>query len=289
MSRSINESKLLVVIENTIEQWLEKQREPYHFYVDLAELLCDFNEIYRPANKYFGYLNSFCHLISDYDVEVFEKDQLIEQLRLLSFADYQDYFNDFRSLHLRQLREHRHGENKNMEVLRQRMEKAIEKYSKLLVVRVDLSYLSTKQYDIRIEDLHEDISDLRQLIHNRDTVFRDCIEYAWALEQGEDKGYHCHFLLVFNGHKRKGGWKIAQEVGERWKRITGETGHFFNCHSAAQINSYNEKGILGIGMIHRREAQEVKNMFNAVQYLVRPEKEAQHLRVKVSRKMRTFG
>jgi hypothetical protein len=47
-------------------------------------------------------------------------------------------------------------------------------------------------------------------------------------------------------------------------------------------------GILGIGRIHRNNPTEVEKMINAVRYLVRPEKDAQHLRVKCKAKMRTF-
>jgi hypothetical protein len=42
-------------------------------------------------------------------------------------------------------------------------------------------------------------------------------------------------------------------------------------------------------MIHRNNPDEVNNMLDTVAYLVRPEKEAQHLRVKTKKRMRTFG
>ena len=49
-------------------------------------------------------------------------------------------------------------------------------------------------------------------------------------------------------------------------------------------------GTLGIGMIHRNNASEVYNFFNyIVPYLVNGEKEQQHLRVKDSAYMRSFG
>jgi len=70
--------------------------------------------------------------------------------------------------------------------------------------------------------------------------------------------------------------------------ITGKLRYFFNCHDPEQIQEYTELGILGVGRIHRNNSSEVEKMVNAVRYLVRPEKDAQHLRVKCKAKMRTF-
>ena len=50
---------------------------------------------------------------------------------------------------------------------------------------------------------------LRQRIHNQDGIFKGLIEYAWALEQGTEKGYHCHLLLVYKGHEHKNAYGIA--------------------------------------------------------------------------------
>ena len=56
----------------------------------------------------------------------------------------------------------------------------------------------------------------------------------------------------------------------------------------AYKQQFEEQGTLGIGMIHRDHKQEVQNALNTAQYLVNPEKELQHLRVRLPR-MRTFG
>ena len=94
--------------------------------------------------------------------------------------------------------------------------------------------------------------------------------------------------MIFNGHQRQKGWGIADKIGKLWKRITNNEGCYFNCHDPEQIAKYRELGILGIGRIHRDNPIEVRNLRNAGAYLVNPEKEAQHLRVKCKAKMRTF-
>lgn len=49
-----------------------------------------------------------------------------------------------------------------------------------------------------------------------------------------------------------------------------------------------KKGQLGIGMIHRNKPEQVQNAIKAAIYLVNPEKDHQHLRVKVQG-VRSFG
>lgn len=110
-----------------------------------------------------------------------------------------------------------------------------------------------------------------------------------VLEQGEEKGYHCHLLLVYRGSERRSAYSVADRVGKLWSTITEDQGCHFNCHTAAYLKQFSDRNRLGIGMIHRKNPDEVNNMLDTVAYLVRPEKENQHLRVKCRKRMRTFG
>lgn len=78
-------------------------------------------------------------------------------------------------------------------------------------------------------------------------------------------------------------------MGDLWKSITGDLGCYFNCHDSNYLKQFSDRNTLGIGMIHRKNKDEVNNMLNTVKYLVRPEKENQHLRVKCKQRMRTFA
>ena len=119
--------------------------------------------------------------------------------------------------------------------------------------------------------------------------FADLIEYAWALEQGQGKGYHCHLLLVYRGHEHHKPYGIVKAIGELWSDITANQGCYFNCHDPDYLQQFEDMDRLGIGMIYRDDPVQVKKMLQTVKYLVRPEKEDQHLRVKISKKMKTFG
>lgn len=288
MSIRINESALLIKLENTTQSWIELKNKPKNFYRDLAHCVYDFKKIYQRSYRYFGYINAWSDWLDEHDITGLTFDELIGYLQRKSFKEYRQYFIGYKSLHLKDLRRHRENENRNKISLKEKVTQAIQRYSKSEVVRVDLSYLKTHHDQVDIEDFYDDIEQLRKQISKREKPFDQLVNYAWALEQGETKGYHCHLLLIFNGHKKQAAWGIAQQVGELWKGITGNLGWYFNCHDPEQLDQYTKLVILGVGRIHRENPEEVNRFLNAVTYLVRPEKEAQHLRIKPFLKMRTY-
>ena len=288
MSMRINESALLIQLENITESWIALDNEPDSFFEDFAVLLYEFKQIYHRSYSYFGYINAWCNLLKQHDIAGLTSNELIEYLQEQSFKEYQQYFIGYKSLHLKDLRRHRENESRNKRSLKAKVTKAIQCYSKSEVVRVDLSYLQKYHELVDMEDFCDDMEQLRKDISKRRKPFDDLVDYAWALEQGETKGYHCHLLLIFNGHKRQAAWGIAKRVGELWKEITGNLGMYFNCHDPEQLSKYTKLDILGVGRIHRENPEEVSRFLNAVTYLVRPEKEAQHLRIKPFYKMRSF-
>lgn len=284
----MNESKLTIQLEVITELWIKAENELQDFYEEFAELLIQFDDTYHSDFQYFGYINAWCDWLDDHDIYDLDFDEIVEELKHKSFEDYRDYFNGYKSKQLTDLRRHRENEKRNLESLSNKMNRAVGRYSKSEVVRVDLAYLQSCHDVIDIKMFYQDLEELRKAIVKRKDPFHDLVDFAWALEQGETKGYHCHLLLIFNGHQRQKGWGIADKIGKLWKRITNNEGCYFNCHDPEQIAKYRELGILGIGRIHRDNPIEVRNLRNAGAYLVNPEKEAQHLRVKCKAKMRTF-
>ncbi|MDO7412022.1 inovirus-type Gp2 protein [Acinetobacter baumannii] len=125
-------------------------------------------------------------------------------------------------------------------------------------------------------------------MHNQDTCFEDLQGYAWAIEQAEKKGYHSHLLLIYDGHKHQNDFGLASMVGESWNEITEDQGYFFTSNTPEYKNRLEQKGVLGIGMIHHDNPQQVQNAINAAMYLVNSEKDEQHLRARI-KAMRTFG
>jgi len=289
MSNTVNESKVLISIENFVEDIVNRNRKPRHFYEKLTDLMIEFDEVYHRDFYYSASIDAVIELLLDMNEYLGDRAQLLNRLSEISFLEIQDLFKKHYHRQRRQLRDHRYSESENTKNLINRMQRVSDKYSRILVVRVDLAYPLKYQDQVGIQEFSNDMEVLRTRLRDQDTVFDGLVEYAWALEQGESKGYHCHLLLVYRGSQHRNAYWLADQVGKLWDKITEGQGCHFNCHTKDYLKQFSDRNRLGIGMIHRKNREEVNNMLNTVKYLVRPEKEAQHLRVKCKKRMRTFG
>lgn len=155
------------------------------------------------------------------------------------------------------------------------------KHSRLLLVRVDLSYPSHYMDQIGIIDVYRHLDEFLDL-KDVDPIFKDSVGYALVLEQGgKSRGYHIHAAFYFLGSKRQNDEFIAGQIGDLWQyHITDGLGCYFNCNRKVYKEDYARKGTLGVGMIHRDNAHERFNALNVIRYLARPEKTDQYLRMK---------
>ncbi|HAW6995562.1 inovirus-type Gp2 protein [Acinetobacter baumannii] len=279
----ISEASLLIAIESFVLTSLDTTRQPRSFYETFTDLLLDFDQVYNPDFSYTCLIDLFCSLLHDYDLQYETSLSLYNRLKRTTFKDWQAYFNQARADHLNELRQHRHNEKLNAAKLDKRLEEILKSYSAVLVVRVDLAYVVSPD----IEQVDNDLETLRRKI-KRSEYGKDVLLLVWALEQGEKKGYHCHIALIFNERKRTSAWSIAKAVGELWEDVTGDDGSYFNCHDRKYLRKYEESDTVGIGIIYSEVDYQVRKMCSTLSYLARPEKE-QYLRVKTTRKMRTFG
>ena len=189
-----------------------------------------------------------------------------------------------------QLIDFQQRELKNQQSLFDYTSSLINHYARLLVVRVDLSILQEYQALYNIQAFNKALDTLLRRIADQDTCFNALQGYAWALEHGVSKGYHCHLLLMYDGNVHQGGFEMGQWVGECWEQITHGCGYIFNCNHPDYMDTYKAIGRLGIGMIHRDVEHEVFNFLNyAAPYLVNGEKVQQHPRGKDKSNMRSFG
>ncbi|MEI4767929.1 inovirus-type Gp2 protein [Acinetobacter nosocomialis] len=278
----INEASLLIEIERFVLTSLDARKQPRSFYETFTDLLLAFDQVYNPDFSYTCLIDLFCSLLHDYDLQYETSLSLCNRLKRRTSKDWQAYFNRARADHLNELRQHRHNEKLNAAKLDNRLKEILKSYSAVLVVRVDLAYAVSPD----IEQVDNDLEMLRRKIKRSE--YGDVLLLVWALEQGERKGYHCHIALIFNERKRTSAWKIAKAVGELWKDVTGDDGSYFNCHDRKYLRKYEELDTVGIGIIYSEVDYQVRRMRSTLSYLARPEKE-QYLRVKTTRKMRTFG
>lgn len=201
-----------------------------------------------------------------------------------------EFFNDFiemirtesRTREFRKKVSHR-GSNsaRNFRSIVNYISALFEKYSKLLVLRIDLGYRKECATEISLEEVQQHLT---RFLNNwrSNSLFKHCVGYIWKLEQGDERGFHIHMVLFFNGNKVCKDAYITGQVGDYWvQRITAGRGTAFNCNW--QKARYKD---CGIGMIEHTDQEKRKYLLQAMIYLT---KKDQYIKIKTTAKMRVFG
>lgn len=155
----------------------------------------------------------------------------------------------------------RRGYRSNLASLRGYVSDLFARYSRLLVVRLDVGYrqglslnplmaqyhvVVSTQPEYGISSPHEPslppsprvtIGQIQQhrealLAFIRNTFGHKFCGYAWKLEYGARKGYHFHVVLFFNGAHLCRDVAIGARIGDHWNSvITAGQGNYYNCNA----------------------------------------------------------
>ncbi|RMV39816.1 hypothetical protein ALP12_101966 [Pseudomonas savastanoi pv. phaseolicola] len=178
--------------------------------------------------------------------------------------------------------------NKAYKGLRDLIDALFDRYSRLLVVRLDLGYRNkycapAGLLNVGYEDAKKHREDL--LKYFRLKMSPAIVGYAWKLEYGLDKTYHYHFLLFFDGAKSHQDIVIAKAVGDHWSNcVTDGKGIYYNCNASKA--EYKARGILGIGMIGHDDLDLRNGLTTAAAYLTKVDL---FVRMVISEGGRCFG
>lgn len=162
--------------------------------------------------------------------------------------------------------------------------KLFDMRSRILVVRLDLSY--TEEYVSNLgPDSYNDVKSHReQLIKSLPNLVsvEDCmLGYIWKLEYGLVKSYHYHCIVFLDGSKVRQSITIGKIIGEKWKDITKKQGIYFNCNAKMDQYKYN-----GIGAIDRGDTEKRQCLNNVIYYITKPDC---HIKAAVPDGARIFG
>ena len=139
-----------------------------------------------------------------------------------------------------------YDERKNLKNNKSRMIKLfnslIERYSRVVVVRLDL-YLKHQpetlmQTCFKAEDcLSKNDFDafkkcVEQLLENRrhNPVLKQSIGYIFRFEYTPRSGFHLHTFWFFNGNKNQEDISLAQGIEKLWKKVTNDQGYAYICN-----------------------------------------------------------
>ena len=191
----------------------------------------------------------------------------------------------------------RSQERRNTQKLTKYLNQLVNHYSRVLMVRVDVSYHNRGETEVEVSEFREHMRVLRERLSNKDGYIEGLEGYAWALEQGykrtESGNLHCHLLLIYSGAKRKDAYYLAKEIGEIWRSITDDAGSYFNTHTSNYVKELKKRGQYPIGMVHQGNSHEFKNALEVLIYLTTKSNSTdgkfnQRLKMKVPN-MKTFG
>ncbi|APC17391.1 hypothetical protein BLL42_17205 [Pseudomonas frederiksbergensis] len=191
----------------------------------------------------------------------------------------------------KKINSYNHTSNKNFKGMREYINALFERYARLLVVRVDLSYenkycgsyksaegIACEQVRVHRERLLYDL---------KNKLFSDSmVGYVWKLEYGLSKGYHYHLLVFFDGSLVREDETLAFMIGRHWREVVSDNkGIFHNCN--AEKEGYRKIGFgIGIGMINHDDYILRKNLERAAAYLTKTD---YYIRTVIPDNGRTFG
>lgn len=163
------------------------------------------------------------------------------------------------------LRNSERNARKNLAGLSLYVDALLDRYSRLVVVRVDL------RYEIGEVNWKEGSADIARSDFNTFLRFvkgkrfgKDVCGYVWKLEYGPLQGWHYHFLLFLNGARHREDVSIAKELGDAWVEITQSKGCYFNCN--ARKEKYNKPAL---GVVSWRDLDKVQNLKMTAGYLAK--------------------
>jgi len=91
------------------------------------------------------------------------------------------------------------------------------------------------------------------------------VGYMWKLEYTEIKSFHYHMMFFLDGSEHREDVTIAQNIGELWdNEITQGDGLYWNCN--ANKAKYRN---LGVGPINHNDTVRRDNMLNTAFYLIK--------------------
>lgn len=170
---------------------------------------------------------------------------------------------------------------RNYESAKRYDEALFRKYSRLMVVRIDFGYLQEHAQSMSAEEASKDFEHFLNNQRCKPTLFHALVGHIAKLEWGQDKKYHFHLILYFDGSQVHKDSYLANEIGMYWKGITAGRGIFFNCNACK--NKYKR---LGIGMISHDDREARNNLLLAIRYITKKEQYLQA--IKIGRNSRVF-
>ncbi|TKY80864.1 inovirus-type Gp2 protein [Pectobacterium polonicum] len=111
--------------------------------------------------------------------------------------------------------------------IRNHLSRLFDRYSKLLMLRVDFSYLK-KSDAHHYADTHSTVFDITQLLQQCPSL-KGLVGYVWVLEYTEEHSFHIHAAFYLNGQKHRKVWAVFEDIRDIWANVTEGDGYAHRC------------------------------------------------------------
>lgn len=159
----------------------------------------------------------------------------------------------------------------------------MERYSKLLVLRVDFGYSKDHCQSVTFEQVQADLKRYMDRVRAHKGIFKDCVGYIRKIEHSEGKGLHVHCIFFLNGANVGDAIGWARKYGDAWQdSLPAGKGLYFSCNAKQREYLYP-----GIGRIDYDNYEKRLNFqYKALAYVLKKE---QYLMSKKLRRGRTLA
>jgi hypothetical protein len=156
--------------------------------------------------------------------------------------------------------------------------------SRLIVIRIDLSYCEEEIKAMKPGQAQEDLKHFFDNMRGNPRLFDDLIGYIWKLERSSTGGDHFHVLLFFTNDHISNDERHGREIGEYWiGTITKGRGRYYNCNARYEKNKHQWPAI---GRVEHYDDRKRYSLLYILAYFCKDE---QSLRIKAKKKSRAFG
>lgn len=269
-----------------------KQNPKYKKLTAYFNLINGFIDLFDKTKIYSENVNLFFYscekLKIQYDYLPNNPDKFLHDLEKTGASIFNDLIENIRTVSKtkdfkKKVSSREYNCSRNYESAKKYIDSLFIKFSRILVIRIDLGFKNNSpenQNQIGLVEAQRHFSNFLNSRRHK-VIFSTQIGYIWKMEIGREKGYHFHLIFFYDGSKSQQDYYIADQIGKYWIELTEGLGVFYNCNASKQ--KYRN---CGIGMVSHRDETMRDNLFLALKYLF---KKDQYLSEKFKVKTRVYG
>lgn len=150
-----------------------------------------------------------------------------------------------------------------LNLINHHLNQIFDKYSKVLALRIDLSYLQGTSRHMRNSSC--EMQDELRTLTGKMMQLPQISGYFWVIEWTTEGALHSHVVFYLNGQKVQKSFPFSQYAGNLWQEIT----HFEGKYEWCKVKDYYRDNINNV-IDHRNEAG-VYSLRRIISYLAKEE------------------